>query len=224
MRFISALVFALLGFGLLIWLGVWQLHRLDWKEAILSRIEARIAAPPVALPAQPDPEADEYLPVAAEGEIGTPAILVQASHKLLGPGFRVIAPFVTGDRRILVDLGFLPDADRHRPLPARPATLTGNLLWPDEVDGFTPAPDAATGIWFARDVPALAATLQTDPVLMVVRTTSEVSPGVTPMPVDTAGIPNDHLQYAITWFLLAAVWAAMSLYWLAGLRRRAKEG
>ena len=38
------------------------------------------------------------------------------------------------------------------------------------------------------------------------------------MPVDTTRIPNDHLQYAITWFSLAAIWAAMSLYFV---RRRA---
>ena len=224
MRIVTAFLFAACGFALLIWLGVWQLQRLEWKQAILARIDARIAAAPVPLPAAPDPALDEYLAVTATGEIGTPAILVQASHKRLGPGFRVIAPFNTGDRRILVDRGFLPDADRARPLPAVAADLTGTLHWPDEVDGFTPAPDAKTGIWFARDVPALATALGTEPVLLVVRRTSEDPPAVTPMPVDGAGIPNDHLQYAITWFLLAAVWAAMSLYWLAGLRRRAKEG
>lgn len=224
MRIVTGFIFALGGLALLIWLGVWQLQRLEWKQEILARIDARIAAAPVPLPVTPDPVLDEYLAVTATGEIGSPAILVQASHKRFGPGFRVIAPFTTGGRRILVDRGFLPDAERRNALPAVAATLTGTLHWPDEVDGYTPAPDAKTGIWFARDVPALAAALGTEPVLLVVRSTSEDPPAVTPMPVDTAGIPNDHLQYAVTWFLLAAVWAAMSIYWLAGLRRRAKEG
>jgi len=41
------------------------------------------------------------------------------------------------------------------------------------------------------------------------------------LPVDTARIPNDHLQYAITWFSLAAIWLGMSLFFLR--RRRAPK-
>lgn len=222
-RLALPILFGLAGTAVLIWLGLWQLHRLDWKEGILAAIEARIGAAPVALPAVPDEARDEYLAVTAAGEIGQPEILVQSSLKLVGPGFRVIAPFETAGRRILVDRGFVPDDQRRTPRPPVAAALTGNLHWPDETDSFTPAPDAKTGIWFARDVPALAQALGTEPVLLVVRTTTEDPLAVRPLPVDTAGIPNDHLQYAITWFLLAAVWAAMSLYWVLGLSRRAKE-
>jgi surfeit locus 1 family protein len=32
--------------------------------------------------------------------------------------------------------------------------------------------------------------------------------------VDTAGIPNDHLEYAVTWFALALVWLGMTAYFL----------
>jgi surfeit locus 1 family protein len=43
---------------------------------------------------------------------------------------------------------------------------------------------------------------------------------VTPLPVDTSGIPNDHLNYAITWFSLAALWMGMTLYLLWRIRRK----
>jgi surfeit locus 1 family protein len=50
--------------------------------------------------------------------------------------------------------------------------VTGNLHWPDEIDPwFTPDPDLARNIWFARDVPAMARVLETDPVLVVARQT-----------------------------------------------------
>ena len=58
----------------------------------------------------------------------------------------------------------------------------------------------------------MAAELGTDPVMIVAA--SQTDPSVTPMPVDSAGIPNDHLQYAITWFSLAAIWATMTGYFL----------
>ncbi len=56
----------------------------------------------------------------------------------------------------------------------------------------------------------MAAALDTEPVLIVARE-ADRRRGRAPLPVDTAGIPNDHLQYAITWFALAVVWAGMTL-------------
>jgi surfeit locus 1 family protein len=99
-------------------------------------------------------------------------------------------------------------------------TVTGNLHWPDEVDRFTPAADTARNIRFARDVPAMAAALGTEPVMIILRDTSEPAPAVAPLPLDSAGIPNDHLGYAIQWFGLAAVWAGMTGWLLWRITRR----
>ena len=63
-------------------------------------------------------------------------------------------------------------------------------------------------------------TLGTEPVLLVLRTTSQVDTPVMPLPVDTAGIPNDHLQYAITWFALAVVWLGMTAVMILRITRR----
>ncbi len=86
------------------------------------------------------------------------------------------------------------------------------------MDGYTPEPDREAELWFARDVPAMAAALDTEPVLIVRRAGGEL-PGVTPWPVDTAGIPNDHLEYAITWFSLAAIWLAMTGFLVYRMRK-----
>jgi surfeit locus 1 family protein len=117
----------------------------------------------------------------------------------------------------MVDLGFVPEAAKDADRMAAAVTVTGNLHWPDETDGWTPAPDATRGIWFARDVPAMAAALDSEQVLIVAREVTGADLGVTPWPIDTAAIPNDHRQYAITWFSLAAVWATMAglLAWRA---------
>lgn len=209
------LLVGVLGTAALIWLGVWQLQRLDWKEGVLAEIAGRIGAAPVMLPDAPDPERDRYLPVRVSGQVGAPDLLVQASLKRVGPGYRVIAPFTTEDgRRILIDRGFLRAAGKSEPRPPLAMTVEGNLHWPDELDGFTPDPDPLERLWFARDVPSLAAYLETEPVLLVARATSAEQPGIVPLPVDMAGISNNHLQYAVTWFGLALVWAAMTGYFL----------
>lgn len=212
---VFGLLVGVLGTVILLWLGVWQLQRLDWKEGILADIADRMASAPVALPDDPDPVRDRYLPVRISGEVGEPDVLVQASLKRVGPGYRVIAPFTTEDgRRILIDRGFLRAANKTDPRAPLAMTVEGNLHWPDEVDGFTPDPDPNAGLWFARDVPSLAAHLDTEPVLLVARATSAEQPGIVPLPVDTAGISNNHLQYAVTWFGLALVWAVMTGYFL----------
>ena len=57
----------------------------------------------------------------------------------------------------------------------------------------------------------MAAALGTEPVLVVAREISGFATDTTPLPIDTSGIPNDHLQYAITWFALALIWAGMTV-------------
>lgn len=222
MRFLLPLIFGLLGTVVLVGLGVWQMQRLDWKEAILADIDARITAAPVALPEQPDPQADRYLPVTVTGVLQDPAIRVLVSQKQVGAGYRIIRPMQVGERLIMVDLGFLPIQSPTPAVPSNPVTVQGNLHWPDEVDSYTPAPDLDADIWFARDLSLMADHLDTAPVLVVARSTSLPDSALAPLPVDTSGIPNDHLGYAVTWFGLAIVWVMMTGFFLWRIRKPAK--
>ncbi|MEM6303214.1 MAG: SURF1 family protein [Pseudomonadota bacterium] len=214
------LIVGLGGAGILIALGVWQVQRLAWKEGVIADINARIVSAPAALPASPDREADAYLPVRAAGTLDTGFLRVLVSQKTEGAGYRIIAPFaLTGGRRVMADLGFLPVDTAEFQRPNGQITITGNLQWPDETDGFTPAPDREGNIWFARDVDLMAEALSTEALLLVARAVAPPIGEVTPLPVDTSRIPNNHLQYAVTWFSLAVIWLAMSLYFY---RRRAE--
>ncbi len=220
-RLLPPLIFGLIGCAILIGLGTWQVQRLDWKRGILADIDARIASDPVVLPALPEAETDRYLPVAVSGRTTGEEIRVLVSRRHIGAGYRIVAAFETDEgRRILIDRGFLREADHGISRPPTDMRITGNLHWPDEADSYTPPPDLSRDIWFARDVPAMAAALGTEPVLVVVRDTSAPLPQLDPMPVDTSGIPNDHLNYAITWYALAVVWAGMTLFLLWRIRRR----
>ncbi len=202
------LFFGLLGAVVLVWLGTWQLQRLDRKLAVLGEIEARILEAPVELPLDSSRVRDRYLPVTVAGTFDGREVHVLASSKQFGAGYRVIAALVVGERRVLVDRGFIAPDAKDASRPTKDVVLTGNLQWPDEIDGYTPQPDLAANIWFARDVAALAQALDTEPVLIVAR--SDTGDDIRPFPVSTAAIPNDHLGYAITWFLLAVVWLGMT--------------
>jgi len=221
-RLFLPLFFGILGTAVLLWLGTWQMQRLAWKEAILAEIDARIADAPMAVPATPDPEQDRYLPVKAEGFVTTDEIHLLASSKQTGAIYRVVSVFESEGRRLMLDRGWIKPEDKDTPRDGFNATIIGNLHWPDEIDSYTPAPDLTANIWFARDVAAMAAALGTEPVLIVQRETTENNADVTPFPVTSSGIPNDHLQYAVTWYGLALVWIVMTLYYLRRMRTREK--
>lgn len=215
----AAIAFALAGTGVLAGLGVWQLQRLEWKEALIARLEARLAAEPVAVPDAPDPERDAFLRVRGEGRVGGDELHVLTSLKPLGPGFRVIAPLALADgRRVLADLGFVRQTDKDVERPPAEGAVVGALYWPEETDGFTPEPDRGANIWFARDLPAMAAALGTEPILIV----AETHPmGDWPRALRLGvNLPNDHLQYALTWFSLAVIWAVMGTMLVRRERRR----
>lgn len=223
-RLILPLIFGILGTVVLVSLGTWQLQRLTWKEGVLADIEARMAAAPVALPEVVDPKAHRYLPVTVAGTITTDEIHMLASTKEAGAVYRIVSAFETdAGRRILVDRGWVKpenkEASNRAPVAAQ---VSGTLHWPDERDGFTPENDVAANIWFARDLEQMAEVLKTEPVLLVVRETTEDAVSVTPLPVDRAAIPNNHLEYVITWFGLAIVWVAMTLYYLRRMRKTEK--
>lgn len=219
-RMILPLLFGLIGCAILVSLGTWQVKRLAWKEATLLQIDARISADPVALPTSFDREGDLYLPVEVTGTFGADRIRVLISQKKVGAGYRIISPFMTQGRTILVDRGVIPIAEEVPAPPADETSVTGNLHWPNEVDSYTPEPDVKRDIWFARDVDRMAAKLGAEPVLLILRRSTPATPEITPLPVSRAGIPNDHLSYAITWFSLAVIWFVMTAFLLWRIRQR----
>ncbi len=225
-RMIFPFVFGVAGTLTLLALGDWQLDRLAWKTALLAEIDSRMQAPPVPVPLDPDPDRHSYLRVSATGTITGRELHVLTSEQTLGPGFRVVVPLNTDGRVYLADLGFVPEVKKSRERPSGTIRIEGNLAWPREVDPlFTPDPDIEANIWFARDVERMAAELGTGAALVVADRISRLDgsdwvswTATQPTPV-TANIPNDHLEYAITWFSLAGVWSLMTIFLLWRIRR-----
>ena len=218
-RMFFPLLLGVVGVAVLAGLGTWQVQRMHWKAGFLHQIEAMIVAEPVALPSVQDPETDRYRPVKVAGHFTGAVIEVLSGKAGVGAGVRVIEAFVTEDgRRVLIDRGFLPEDARTTPRSGAATTVVGNLHWPRDADAYTPPPDPKTGLWFARDVAAMAAVLNTEATFIVAR--EPTGDGIEAMPVDTSSIPNDHWGYAITWFSLAAVWAGMTGYLLWRIRQR----
>ena len=208
-------LFVISGTIILLFLGQWQLDRLVWKQSILEEIESKISGLPQPLPSNVEKTVHKYLPVQFSGKIKGSFIKVMASQKFIGAGYRIIVPFeLEKGKMILVDLGFIRHEFANDTSLGGNLSITGNLHWPKEVDFFTPAPDFKNNIWFARDVKELSTELGTEPVLVVAKSFSPSIIHLNPLPINIENIPNNHKQYAITWFSLAFIWLGMGVFFI----------
>ncbi|RED18129.1 SURF1 family protein [Pontivivens insulae] len=217
-RNLGPLLFGLIGCAILISLSIWQFQRMQWKEGLIAAAYEGLAAAPVPLPENPTEAKDEYTPVLLDGEILAGEVHVLTSRPGQGPGFTIIAPFQTADgRRILLDRGFVREAEKDATRPLGPIAGPAVLLWPDESDSYTPAPDLARNFWFARDVTPMAEELATLPILAVI-TEAQLDGAPRPLPV-TVNFRNRHLEYTVTWAGLAVAWAFMTGVWITARER-----
>lgn len=207
------------GAALLLWLGAWQLDRVGEKQALIAEITAGLDAAPIKVAGVETAGAHNFQAARARGAFDPSAGVSRylTTERPFGPGFRLISAFrLDTGARILVDRGYAPEAEAPRggqapPPPAGQLELTGVLRWPNETSAFTPDPNRADGLWFARDVPSLAAALDAAPVLLVLTQPPAAQTGRWPQPLPVrVDLPNKHLSYAITWFALAAIWLAMT--------------
>jgi cytochrome oxidase assembly protein ShyY1 len=227
---------ALLVFAVLIALGIWQIERKASKEALIAVLTERVAAPPQALPAAKDwttlnRASDEYRRVkfTASFDNASEALVFAAATAfrpdVTNPGDWVFTPARLNDGRlIVVNRGFVPDTRRDpksRPQGqiAEPIEIAGALRWPDERHWFTPSDDPARNLWFTRDPAGIAAAKGLDPKMVApfyVEQEAPAPPGGLPQPGKLVIVlPDNHLQYALTWFGLAAVLAAVFGSWAA---------
>ena len=130
-----------------------------------------------------------------------------------------VSPFLLDDgRKILVDRGFIPENEKNLSRYWGLIELEGNLFWPNETDGFTPEANLSKNIWFARDIELMSVMLKTEPIMVVI-TKSSLDHGAKMQSLDV-NLPNNHLQYAITWFSLATIWFFMSIYLIIVTKRK----
>jgi surfeit locus 1 family protein len=217
-------------FLMLLGLGKWQLDRLAWKEGLIATLTERLAAAPVELPPPDrwgalDPAADEYTRVhfAAEVVGGEEALVFTSGSAfrpdVSGPGYWVFAPARLADGRVVVvNRGFVPEGQQKTLSAASGGSveLVGAMRWPEPSAWFMPAAEPAKNLWFVRDPLAIAQAKQWGEVapFFVELESPQPSAGL-PIPgALKVSLPNDHLQYAITWFGLAAVVAVSFGFWL----------
>ena len=206
-------------------LGVWQMERRAWKRDILDRIATNQAAAPLTLDEllKGDPLRFEYGRVRVSGSFLHDKEFYLAARSLKDKvGMQVVTPLRTEDGPIvLFDRGWIP-SERKEPDKRAEGQLAGKvdlvgIVRRSQIKRqFAPDNDPARNFWFHVDVPVMRqmAGGAADPVLdsFFLEADATANPGGIPVGGQTRlDIPNDHLQYAITWFLIALAGAGVYL-------------
>ena len=201
-------------------LGTWQVERLHWKEDLIRRVEQRLHAAPVPLPADigdpsADPSAYEFRPVTVSGRfLNDKAMLLLARPHQGQAGYELLTPLERADGGgvVLVNRGFVPmdkrDAATRPQSPAEgPVTVTGMVRLPQPAGWLQPDNRPGADSWARLDPPAMAASVGLSKAApLVVEALPDPSRGAAPLNgiQPQVALPNNHLQYAITWYSLAA--------------------
>ena len=233
-RLIGFTLITIAALALLAGLGVWQLQRLEWKQGLIAEIETRTKSPPVtlaeAIAFARDGKDPSYLRVRVEGTFQNDKERHLYAIAEGEPGWHVITPLTAADGSIvLVDRGFVPDALKDQATRAKGEIegLTGvtGLVRLSEIKGtFTPDTDLDRNRWFFRDLDGMARSMFGDRLPNLAPFFLEVEASVPPESWPRGGqtrldLPNNHLQYALTWFLLAlALVAVYAVYVRSALR------
>jgi surfeit locus 1 family protein len=229
----AAAAASLVGVVFLTGLGVWQLKRLAWKEALIAAVEARAHSAPTALPppsAWPglEPADYEYRRVTTSGAYDYDhqelvfRALEQPRGRYGGVGYFVMTPLrLASGERVIVNRGFVPEAMKAEAAkgPRGDFAVVGLMRASEARNLFTPADVPAQGVFYTTDVEALARAMSLGPHAPFV-VDAEAGPDPLPEGGETRlSFPNNHLSYAFTWFGLAiALVGVFSVYAWGRLR------
>ncbi len=231
--------FSLVMVAILASLGVWQLQRRIEKHALIAALTERVTAAPVPLP---DPShwaalaaaKDEFRHVTftATYQHAPDAMVYSAGSAVRtdvsGPGTWAFLPArLPSGESVVVDAGFVSNIMQDRKVEDRavaklvtdaPVALTGYLRFPERPGLFTPAENRDKRLWFARDHLEMANQLGWGKVAPFYIDLEQPVPadGVPKPGPLTVHLRDEHMQYAITWFSLAALVLIAFAVWLRG--------
>ncbi|MGX5708071.1 SURF1 family protein [Brucella lupini] len=226
---------------ILLALGTWQVERLQWKEALIASTEQRVHEAPLPLSEMEkiykQEGSVEYRPVTVTG-----TFMHQGERHFLATyegaaGYNVYTPLMLEDGRfVLVNRGFVPyekkdPSTRVEGQVDGPVSVTGLARDPLSAKPgfFLPDNDIAKNIFYWKDWTAMAESADLPNLDEVapffVDADNKSNPGGLPIGgVTIIDFPNNHLQYAMTWYGLALALIGVVGTWLWRYRCLRKSG
>lgn len=224
-------VFSVAAFVILILLGSWQMRRLEWKETLITQVEALIARPPGsfddAVSTATETRNNEYAPVEVFGEFVSDKDEMVFGAIEGAAGVFVFTPLSVSDDRplVYVNRGFVPQASyragEYEPPPPGRQAVAGLLRYPEEPAApaawFISRKKSADGLWNIRNPEAFSTVSGIEASAYYVDAFAIDEQDWPQGGTTRISFSNRHFEYALTWFGLAG--ALIAVYLAATIRR-----
>jgi surfeit locus 1 family protein len=204
--------------AVLIGLGTWQIQRLHWKLDLLAKIHTGLTSAPVSLRDVLSAYDMDHITNADYRRVTVRGLFENGEEIFFfttgpdgDPVYHVVTPFLMDDgHTLLIDRGYIPMEMLNSPawkagdLGGQRAVV-GIIRKPGAPGWFTPPMNISKRIVHTRDPDTLAKAFGLKNIFpMFLEADAAPNPGGWPVGgVTVVDLPNNHLQYAITWFALA---------------------
>ncbi|MGV6800308.1 MAG: SURF1 family protein [bacterium] len=212
-------IVTLLSVAILLWLGTWQVQRLQWKRDLIEKIETRMTKPPISMSKaikQFNAGQDiDFTPVYVSGgfDVGREAHIFGTYEGQAG--FYLFTPMrIDNQRWLYINRGFVPqELKPELPGPSsgqdNRTTITGIVRRyhpsPKIAAWLTPRPNVLQNIWYERNPTLFAEVNDISSFPFWVDMAPDEDDEWPQQSVSVSNLPNRHLQYALTWYALAIV-------------------
>ena len=213
--------------SLLVVLGFWQLQRLEWKNEILSKIEDNYNNTAVDFPFLDDTSQFEYMRSTIKGKYLPDRLMFFYKSNLAGdPGFNIVIPFKTFEgNTVYIDNGWIPYGDKEGLdltfiNKSDILNLSGVLIFKKDRKYFTPENDYNKNIWYLLNTDEMDLFHNLSSSDYVLKLVDQKYFDELLIEFKPTNINNNHLQYAITWFLMALF---ISIFYIYLIKQQLKK-
>ena len=211
----------------LVVLGFWQLQRLEWKNAILSKIEDNYSNTLIDFPFHDDTSEFEYMRSKIEGNYLPDRLMFFYKSNLAGdPGFNIVIPFQTIEgNTVYVDNGWIPYKDKEQLditfiSESDILNLSGVLIFKKDRKYFTPENDYNKNIWYLLNTDEMDQSHNLSSSDYILKLVDQKYFEELLIEFKPTNINNNHLQYAVTWFLMALF---ISIFYIYLIKQQVKK-
>ena len=204
----------------LVYLGSWQLHRLEWKTELLNSIKDGQTEGYIEYPYDIKNNDISYKKSFISGKIDQSKELHFFNINSYGQsGYNIIVPLLTKGRTVYVDLGWTNFTDINskefmfRSLNGE-LDFKGILIYSKKRRLFSPKPDTIKNSWYLMNIEEMDQFTKLNSEKYIFRVVEQEYYLDLLNEFTAINIPNNHLQYAITWFALAISIAAMYIIYI----------
>lgn len=213
-----SLVYSSIAILILVSLGTWQLERLRWKTTILSSMKLSLSMPPVKISREIIDNINKYSyrRIELTGSYlndNNFTIYSKVLNKKVGK--HLVVPFKTQYGTILVNRGYIPkDFKTISEIESGLVTINGMVKFQQKINYFTPKNNIYKNEWYYININDANDYLSAQLLNFYIVEENNIEEEYPVGSQYNINIPNDHLQYAITWFSLAlALSIFMNVFW-----------